>query len=215
MAPGGVHEVRILNGGRDGTVSGYFDCAEKLARAAIRYDGMVVGIYMTLNPCNPALLARAANRLVTRVRTTTSDVDIIRRRWLYVDLDPVRPAGISSTRNEHGSAITTACGIEDDLRGYGFPRPVICDSGNGTHMLYRIDAPNNPEITERIKRILSVIAAHLAPTDVACDLAVFNAARIVRLYGTLTRKGDSTPDRPHRRSRILDIPDPLEVLTIC
>ncbi len=36
MAPGEVHEVRILNVGRDGTVSGYFDCAEKLAGGPLR-----------------------------------------------------------------------------------------------------------------------------------------------------------------------------------
>jgi len=27
---------------------------------------------------------------------------------------------------------------------------------------------------------------------------VFNPARICKLYGTLSRKGDSTPERPHR-----------------
>ena len=39
-------------------------------------------------------------------------------------------------------------------------------------------------------------------------------ARITKLYGTMTRKGDHTPERPHRRSRILEIPDELKVVKL-
>jgi hypothetical protein len=66
-------------------------------------DGHVPGIYITLNPTNPALLARSANRLQNRVQVTTSDSDIFARRWLLLDFDPVRPSGISSMDKEHGS----------------------------------------------------------------------------------------------------------------
>ena len=41
------------------------------------------------------------------------------------------------------------------------------------------------------------------------DRKVFNASRIVKLYGTLARKGDSTPDRPHRRAAVLEVPTDL------
>lgn len=40
-----------------GTVSGYFDNLEQLARAAYEADGTAPGIYVTLNPVNPDLLA--------------------------------------------------------------------------------------------------------------------------------------------------------------
>ena len=46
------------------------------------------------------------------------------------------------------------------------------------------------------------------------DEATATAARICKLYGTLTRKGDSTPDRPHRRSGILDEPRRIEAVPI-
>src|SRR6516162_5007191 len=82
MCPGDVHEIRIPKAGRLGTISGYFDSPEAIADVALRWDGHVPAIYITLNPVVRALLARAANRLRERAEITTSDADILRRRWL-------------------------------------------------------------------------------------------------------------------------------------
>ncbi|MEI7650230.1 MAG: phage/plasmid primase, P4 family, partial [Methanomicrobiales archaeon] len=41
----------------------------------------------------------------------------------------------------------------------------------------------------------------------------YNAGRIWKLYGTLAKKGDHTPERPHRRSRIITVPGSLSVVT--
>jgi hypothetical protein len=214
MPPGNVHEVRIPKTGRRGTIAGYFDDAESLADAVLAIDGTVPGVYLTLNPCKPALLARAANRLQERAQVTTSDADILRRRWLLIDFDPVRPAGISSTEREHGRAIASACGAWDDLRGAGLPDPVVGDSGNGAHLLYCLDLPNDSGATDLVKGILAGVAARCAPDDIAVDQSVFNAGRITKLYGTMACKGDNVPERPHRRSRLLEIPDYLLVLEV-
>jgi hypothetical protein len=213
MTPGDVHEVRIPKAGRRGTISGYFDNPEALADAVGPLDGTVPAIYITLNPCKSALLARAANRLQDRAQVTTADGDILRRRWLLIDLDPVRPAGISSSAAEHARAITVACGVWDDLRGW-FGDPVVADSGNGAHLLYRLDLPNDQAATDLVKRILAGVAGRCGTDDIAVDGAVFNASRICKLYGTWTRKGDNTPDRPHRRSRLLEIPEDMRVLKL-
>jgi hypothetical protein len=212
MASGDVHEVRIPKAGRRGTIAGYFDDAERLADTVLAIDGTVPGVYLTLNPCDPALLARAANRLQEHAQVTTSDADIVRRRWLLIDFDPVRPAGISSTNREHGRAIAAACGAWDDLRGAGFPDPVVGDSGNGAHLLYRVDLPNDSSATDLVKGILAGVAARCAPDDITVDQTVFNAGRITKAYGTMVCKGDNLPERPHRRSRLLEIPDDLRVL---
>jgi hypothetical protein len=214
MAPGDVHELRIPKAGREGTISGYFDSAEQMAEAVRKLDGKYRGIYMTLNPCRRELLARACNRSIPHAEITTSDPDILCRRWLLIDCDPKRPAGISSTDAEHGRAITTACGIWDDLRGEGWPDPVVADSGNGAHLLYRINAANVPAVTQLIHRTLKGIADRYAPSDVDVDLTVYNSARIVKVYGSLTRKGDSTPELRHRRSRLLEIPPALQALEL-
>src|SRR2546425_6116015 len=100
---GGVVEVRIL-GTRKGTVSGYFDALDALARAVEPWDGQAP-IYATLNPVRPDLLARAVNRLREYAKETTSDRDIVRRAWLVIDCDPARPKGISATGEELAAAL--------------------------------------------------------------------------------------------------------------
>ncbi len=90
--PGTVAELRVLNTPRNGTVSGYFDQMQPFVQAAEQWSGKAPAVYATLNPCNPALLARAANRWMDRVRTTTSDGDITHRCWFPLDFDSV-PGG--------------------------------------------------------------------------------------------------------------------------
>jgi hypothetical protein len=197
MRRGDVREVRIPKADRRGTISGYFNNPELLVEAVLRLDGVVEGIYITLNPVNPALLARAANRFHDHAKFTTSDVQIVRRCWMLIDFDPVRPAGISSTDDEHGRAITAASAAAfDDLRGAGMGDPVVADSGNGAHLLYPLELPNDRQTTDLVKKVLAGIAAQCGTDDVAVDLTVFNAARIVKLYGTMACKGDNLPERP-------------------
>ena len=156
----GVVEVRAL---ADGAVhSGYFDDHDALARAveALDADPAVAGIYLTLNTVNPALLARRANRIkmrLSRKDATTADADIIRRRWLPVDIDPVRPSGVSATDAEHEAALEAAGRVAGYLAEQGFPAPIKADSGNGAHLLYRIDLPNDEAATALVKGCLATL----------------------------------------------------------
>src|SRR5215216_1120617 len=88
LTPDQVTEVRVLNT-RYQTVSGYFDNHAALAADVDQWNGKAPAVYVTLNPVNPALLARASNRLVTYAKQTTSDPDVSQRRWLPFDFDPV------------------------------------------------------------------------------------------------------------------------------
>ena len=216
-ASGSVVEVRALADGV--THSGYFDDHEALARAveALDADPSVAGIYVTLNTVNPALLARRANRIkmrLSRKDATTADVDIIRRRWFPVDIDPVRPSGVSSTDAEHAAALAAAERIAAYLAEQGFPSPIKADSGNGAHLLYRVDLPNDEAATEVVKGALATLDALFSNEAVTVDTANHNAARIWKLYGTLSRKGDNTPERPHRRAKILSVPPEIDILPV-
>lgn len=98
--PDDVREVRTPRYDQYGhTGSGYFDSPDALAAAAAEWDGRA-NLYVSLNPVNPALLARANNRIVERAEATTSDNDVLHRRILLLDIDSVRPSGISSTDAE-------------------------------------------------------------------------------------------------------------------
>jgi hypothetical protein len=208
-APGQIIEVRAITD--DGVASGYFDSPEELAAKVEALEGLptVQGIYVTLNPVNPALFSRRANRIKMRLQkkdATTADSDIVRRQWLPVDIDSVRPSGVSSTEEEHNAAIATARRVAEFLTGKGFPSPILADSGNGAHLLYSIDLPNDDASRLLVKRCLVVLDTLFSDDRATIDTANFNAARIWKLYGTMSRKGDNTADRPHRRSAIIDAP---------
>lgn len=205
--PGQVVELRVLNvGGKDkNTASGYFDDHDVLADQAARCDGKGSGVYVVLNEINPALLARRANRIEQWAKLTTADHDVIRRRWLPVDFDCIRPAGISTTDAEHDEAIDRARDCAEKLTAEGWPTPLLADSGNGAHLLYPIDLPNDEASLTFVRSALEAINGEFGDERVKVDLKNFNAARIWKLYGTLARKGDDTPDRPHRRAHLLEL----------
>ena len=152
FAPGDVFEIRALEATRPGfrrphVESGYFDYEhiDDIGKAVADIS-FAKGIYFTPNPVQPSLLARAANRIrPTGTEPTTKDEEILIRRWLLVDCDPVRPAGISSTDAEHELALSRAREIRDGLSSMGWPQPVFCDSGNGAQLMYRIDLPRDED----------------------------------------------------------------------
>jgi hypothetical protein len=171
-------------------------------------------IYYTLNECNTALLARRAkNTIHDQIKETTSDWDIVRRRWFFIDFDPKRPKGVSSTKEEKSAAQQVMVKVVKALRKRGWPEPVIALSGNGYHLLFRVDQPNNSETTDLFKSCLGVIAGKFNSDAVEIDRKVFNASRITKAYGSLAAKGADTSERPHRYSRILRAPPDIGVVT--
>jgi hypothetical protein len=203
IRPGDVHELRVPKAGKLKTVSGYFDDPEKLAQAIVELSGVAEGVYITLNPVNPTLLARTNNRWKGYSETLTGDGDIVERLWLLVDIDPQRPAGISSTDIEKVAARTKAREVRAYLLERGWPLPIAADSGNGYHLRYRIKLPNNSESTQLVKDCLNALSAKFSDEVVKVDTSVFNASRIVKAYGSLAAKGDSTEERPHRYASLV------------
>jgi len=215
FSAGDVVELRALGDG--GVHSGYFSDFDILADRAGVLDAFhdVTGVYVTLNQVDPALLSRRANRMkhrLSRSDATTADADIIWRRWLPIDFDPVRPAGVSATDEEHVAALRRAEEVRAWLAKRGFPAPVVADSGNGAHLLYQIDLPNDGASLRLVKGCLAVLDAFFSDDTVHCDTANCNAARIWKLYGTTACKGDDTAERPHRQARILSAPDEVAVV---
>ena len=107
VEPGSVHELRALDvatgNGWTATFSGYFDNLELMAKAAAQQTRHAAGVYMTLNPVAPELLARCANRTKS-AKDTTKDHEILRRHWLFVDIDPATDSRLHSCQCPHGCA---------------------------------------------------------------------------------------------------------------
>ncbi len=207
LDPGSVVEVRALGVPGKGVISGYFTDYVTLAWDAVTFSGKAESVLLSLNEVNPALLGRSANRLKPFAKHTTSDADIVRRRWLLVDVDPVRPSGISSTDSEHTAALERAEHIREYLSAQGWPEPIVADSGNGAHLLYRLDLPNDKATSDLLRRVLEAIGFQQDDDVVQVDKATYNPARLVKLYGTKSCKGSDLPERPHRFSRLLSVPE--------
>lgn len=212
---GQVVELRCI-GFRKEIHRGWFNDLAALARAAQQISGKVEGVYATLNPVDPSLLARCANRLekARQGEPSTSDRDIVARRWLPVDCDAARAAGISSTDAEHSLALDRAREIRNWLRARSWPEPILADSGNGAHLLYPIDQPNDVQAHQLVERCLKLLAMQFSDERVSIDTTVANAARIWKLYGTQACKGDSLPDRPHRLASILEAPEDRQPVSV-
>jgi hypothetical protein len=211
--PGEVREVRIPKWDGRNTASGYFDDPARMVDAVAEWDGRA-NVYLTLNPVAPALLARAANRIEDKARSTTGDADIVERRWVLVDVDPVRPAGISASEAERMAAQDTARAIRLYLHQLAWAEPIVVMTGNGYALLYPVKLPNDGASLGLVEGVLAHLAERFDSSAVTIDRSVANAARIGCLVGTKKVKGDPLPDRPHRRSSLIAEPETLEPVPV-
>lgn len=203
-------EVRIVDNTYKRTYSGYFTDVNTLLNEIRKYDNC--NIYFTLNAINPACYDREQHdRIVTKPKSTTSDNDIVGRDWILIDIDTKKPSGTNSTDEEKEMAKEVVNNVFKFLRDEGFEKPVVCDSGNGFHLLYKIAMKNSNENTTICKEFLQVLDMLFSNPNVEIDCSTFNSSRICKLYGTFSRKGSNTKKRPQRESKILRIPDEVKI----
>jgi len=194
----GVHEVRLFR--PTGVAVGYFDSWDAALRAVESEPSQYKAAYFTLNPIKLPAEIPLNPPALTPSRNAAGASDIARRTWLLVDLDPPRPAGLNATEAEKQGAREQAESVREYLRSRNWPDPILCDSGNGWHLLYRIDLPNDDGATELVRGILSRLH-QLFPM---VDAGNFDAPRLCKLYGSWARKGEHLEERPWRRAAIVE-----------
>lgn len=194
FAPGERHEIRSLPGGRCKVVTS--DDVEAAAEEISQLDG---SIYFSLNPIK-------ADAVRANVQSVTH------RRWLLVDIDPVRPSDVSATDTEKAEAGKVVDAILEGLPGW--PEPVVADSGNGYHLLFRVDLPNDKLAHGVVKQALAALDQRFSTDRAKVDTAVHDAPRICKLPGTWSRKGPDIGDRPHRRASINFVPSSIKAVDV-
>jgi hypothetical protein len=170
----------------------FFDNLDGMARRAAEWSANphVLGTYFTLSKLKESLSGPYATKK-----------DVLSRPWLMVDVDPDRPNGQSATREERNLAKGVAQRIILGLHRDGWPEPVIISSGNGWHLYWRVNLANTPEAQTLVKRVLMALNQRYGILGkVKVDTQPQDPARVTKVPGTMTRKGEPTPERPHRRS---------------
>lgn len=203
-------EIRILDPETKRSYSGYFTDIETILREIKRYEKS--NLYFTLNVIDPACYSREQHdRISTRPKSTTSDNEILARKWCLIDVDCEKPSDTNSTDEEKELAKQVVNNVYKFLRDEGFEQPVICDSANGYHLLYKQAMISNPQNTETMKNFLKVLDMYFSTDKVKIDCSTFNPSRICKLYGVVSRKGSDTKERPQRESKFIRVPKEVKV----
>jgi hypothetical protein len=162
----GVHEIRVAS--PSGTFAGYFN-DEALALAAISRLSYTVA-WATLNPLRADALTPDTvinPDALERTYRTATDSHIARRAWLLLDFDGERPdTSQPSTDTEKAGAHQQADQCRDELRALGWVAPMVIDSGNGWHLRYRVDLPNDAAAHDLVRGVLYSLAARYPMLDV-------------------------------------------------
>jgi hypothetical protein len=172
-------------------VSDYKDvdaCKCAFENEALRLNSLGYNIYIVMNPIKADFKGYAAG-----------DDDIAYRDLLLIDIDRAVKKVEPANDAEVEAARLTANQIVAYLSESGFSDPLRTMSGNGHHLYYVLkDAPNNKEFTATIQKVLQNLAREFDNAQVKVDTAVFNAARITKVPGTIMRKGLESDGRPFR-----------------
>jgi len=213
--PEHVAELRVIQ--RNGPLlSGFFSDAASLAAAVAAYEaqGRDSGIYIGLNPVTFRHGMNRGRLMPAGRGGTAGDADVARLQWLFLDWDTKRTTGTNASDDEKEAARLQMEVAKAHFAAIGWPELVTCDSGNGYHLLAKIDLPNTPVSAQLVKSVTAEAARRFSAPQVHLDTSVSNASRITRAYATLNKKGPETPDRPWRRSAITSSPEVVVPLTI-
>lgn len=193
-------ELRGLH--KKGVQCGFFNNREAFLKTVASYSG-VINLYFLMNERDDKIDQYKWNQLQP-AKKTCGDENILKRRYFLIDLDTRRRVKekVSATNDEIEDATESFQNIVNVLNAKnvefynGF-------SGNGRHILiptidYQCDSTTNQEF-----QILTNYFADKFSTEFAeVDSGVYNPARICRLYGSLTMKGENTVERPWRMAKI-------------
>jgi len=215
VGDGNFTEVRILGNVQ---YSGYFKSCDNLIKCLEPYAEMDgEQIYFTLNELYHTCYERPQKERILQSTYSTKDTDIIRRKWILVDFDPIREDDakkVSSTNEELQASNAKMREVYKFLREQGFSDPVVCCSGNGFHLTYKVDMPTDEDTKSILKKFFTFLRQKFNDGKTDIDPKNVNASRVCKLYGTVAKKGANTNERPWRESTIIHVPSTIAVTPI-
>lgn len=149
----------------------------------------------------------------------TKDGDIDSLQNVLIDFDTIRVPHLRleeatkeefnrlqhecATAEEKTKTREVADGAIAYLNAKGWPPALLGDSGNGVHVIPRVEMNNTSFDVNMLLDVRKALARRFDCDAVKIDASVGNPSRLTRAYGTMTRKGTSTEERPYRRNQLL------------
>lgn len=201
---------------------GFFDNVEAAAAEAVAWNEKGFNVFTNLNKIYLDEEMRGALnkplQTAGRELRCANKGDVMEVNWLLVDVDPVRACDnqhVPSTDDEQGCSYEVAKAIQkficDELGG---PLPLFATSGNGYHLLWRLDLPADAKSETTIKNFLLALAKKFNTKGAFVDTSTASLFHLTKVYGTVARKSEATDERPHRYSEILEYPEEVEALPV-
>ena len=125
-----------------------------------------------------------------------------------IDLDPVRPKDTASTEEELVAALEGADAAAAWAEGEGVTRPARIMSGNGAQLWFAVppivlDDDSRDVVQANLKAFEAALRGQVESPRITVD-SIHDLPRIIKVVGTVSRKGEPTTERPHRISAALD-----------
>ncbi|HBE71083.1 MAG TPA: hypothetical protein DDW52_23295, partial [Planctomycetaceae bacterium] len=222
LHPTGCYEIRALDcphqkGGKFSAVaSAYFMASDLKVAASIarQLDNREpTGVCVSVNAVNPDCRGRSYREIALPARKTTKDADIKTVRRLFLDFDPKKGEETqSATDAESEEARKLAEQAKADLRALEWPEPIYGGSGNGFYLVFSVEPMAPGTGTAVISNAVDSLGAKYKSAGAELDTSTKNVGRLMKILGTVARKGSNTPEtvddsdgtvapaRPHRRS---------------
>jgi len=208
----GVTELRTFD---PRPMVAYADSKESIACLAGKMDGSVPGVYIGVQPRNIDLFDYAPNCWRPAVGNSqsncASDKDIEYITACFFDIDvisPQRKEGYPASDKELQKSLEAAL-LLAQKDGLGLCSTICC-SGNGHYVLTPIvPIPVDSEVASQLKQFCKQLTEPIAAQFSGAKFDfVYNLSRVMRLMGTINRKGAETPDRLHRKACFITEPLP-------
>lgn len=189
---------------------GVFTEEEYLDRALNKKG--INAVYTPLNKVKKEILEKLPTNELAVMKSGggVSAKDIKELTYFFVDIDVVGLQNDGTKRNatdkEHEEANLVAEKAREFLRKMRFPEPIVIDSANGFHLVYKIELSATQEHEKMLKKALKALADRVDSETVKVDTVVADRGRKIKLPGSTNNEEEDF----YRASYIVEAPKTME-----
>jgi hypothetical protein len=164
-------------------------------------------IYAGINPRDASRYELAPGSWKSAANATSNASHVTRRKWLSFDCDPVCAIGFTKFNATEAERELFRRELNLIVTSAGLGVVLQADSGNGAHLIARVDLKNDPATAEAVDKWFKSFRRKYSGEHLRID-STFDAARIVKVVGTFAHGKLETANRPARMTKWLGFTPP-------